>query len=454
LNVGEIFLRLGVKSENLDKLTKFKGDAHGAAGTAGDLASAIGKMDMKLKEAGDKIREFLGPLTIIRLQLLATVGTLTLLTEKASKVASELTKFTNLTGLSAQQLQLWQQAAAASGVSAEEVQGSIEGLRQAATDISLGKGNIAPWAMLGIDPRQDPFKVLEQLKDKLKTFPTAMGTKLAGDLGLGKDMINFLKESKSLMPADKSLILSDKEIKKLKEFNILYNRIWDNAKRTLQKFGVIAQPIAEFVLKAFDRMSKALMDGVRVVQWLGDRFKAIAPILGAIAIAIAAYFFPVTAGLMAVAMVLEDIASYARGDDSIIGRLIERYKDFHSVLLDITLALASIADIVTGGKFTEQISNWVTGKEDRYQKEKADKNRPEFSIAPNSPLGQIIQSPLGPQTSATLGQTPLNQTNNVNITVSGTGSPEEVANRLDKKIKEVKDTSARTMFQMPIEVSQ
>jgi cell division protein ZapA (FtsZ GTPase activity inhibitor) len=437
LNIGEIFLRLGVKGENLEKLGKFKTDAHGAAGAAGSLASAAGKIDQKLKEAGDRIREFLGPLTTIRLQMLATVGAMTLLTEKASKVAFELSKFTNLTGLSAQKLQEWQQAAAASNVSAEEMQTSIEGLRQASVDISLGKGNLAPWAMLGIDPRQDPFVILDQLQTKLKAFPAAMGTKLAGDLGLGGNMINFLKEAKNLQAVDKSLLLSDKEIARLKEFNILFNRIWDNAKRTMQQFGIIAQPIAEFVLKAFDRMSRAMMDGVRVVQWLGDRFKSLGPILGAIAVAVAAYFFPVTAALIATALVLEDIASYARGDDSIIGRLIERYKDFHAVLLDVTLALAAIADIVTGGAYTDQISAWVTGKEERYQQGEQQKNGPGFSISPGSPLGSAIQSP-------------LNQTNNVNITVSGAGSPEEVATRLDKKIRDVKDSSARTMFQLPL----
>ena len=446
MNVGDIFLRLGVKGENLEKLTKFKGDAHQAAGAANALAGAAGRIDTKLKEAGDRIREFLGPLTTIRLQIGATIAVLTALTERTSRVAFELSKFTNLTGLSAQQLQRWQQAAVASNVSAEEMQSTVESLRRASVDISLGKGNVAPWAMLGIDPRQNPFEVLDKLQTKLKTFPTALGTKLAGDIGLSENMINFLKETKDLGGVDTSLLLTDKDIARLKDFNILFNRIWDNAKRTMQHFGIIAQPIAEFVLKTFDRMSRAIMDGVRTVQWLADRFKTIGPILGAVAVAVAAYFFPITASLIAMALVLEDIASFARGDDSVIGSLIARYKDFHNVLMDITIALASIADIVTLGKFTEQIGDWVGGKEVRYlidkaqtAKEKKDQEPklPAFNLEPDSPLGRAI--PAG-----------LTQTNNVNITVSGTGNPEEVANRLDRKIKDVKDTASKTLFQLPL----
>jgi len=284
------------------------------------------------------------------------------------------------------------------------------------------------------------------LQTKLKTFPTALGAKLAGDIGLSENMINFLKETKDLGGVDTSLLLTDKDIARLKDFNILFNRIWDNAKRTMQHFGIIAQPIAEFVLKTFDRMSRAIMDGVRTVQWLADRFKTIGPILGAVAVAVAAYFFPITASLIAMALVLEDIASFARGDDSVIGSLIARYKDFHNVLMDITIALASIADIVTLGKFTEQIGDWVGGKEVRYlidkaqtAKEKKDQEPklPAFNLEPDSPLGRAI--PAG-----------LTQTNNVNITVSGTGNPEEVANRLDRKIKDVKDTASKTLFQLPL----
>lgn len=434
MKIADIFLKLGVRGENLAELPNFKKNAHAAANAASKLAGAAGKLDNKIKEAGDRIREFLGPVTTIRLQLLAAVGATTFLTERVSKMAFELDKFTKLTGLSAQKLQEWQQMATASNVSAEEMQATIENLNKTAVDISLGRGNIAPWAMLGIDPKQDPFIILDELQKKLKAFPTAIGTKLATDIGLGENMINFLKEAKSLAPADKSLLLSDKEINKLKEFNILFNRIWDNAKRTLQKFGVIAQPIAEFVLKAFDRMNKAFMDGIRAIQWLTDRFKSIGPIIGAIAVAVAAYFFPVTAALIATAALLEDIASYARGDDSIIGRLIERYKDLKNVIMDVVTALATLADMVTFGAFSKELGD-VVGKIADWTSKKEETPKSGFSPIPSFP---------------TSGNAGMTQTNNVNITVSGAGSPEDVANRLERKIRGIKDNNARAMFQMPI----
>jgi len=431
MKIADIFLKLGVKSDKIGDIPKFEEATNKAASAAGKLAGAAGKVDGHLREAGDRIREFLGPLTTMRLQILAAVGATTLLTREISKVAFELDKFSKLTGLSTQALQRWQQMAAASGVSAEEMQSSIANLKREAVEISFGRGNIAPWAMLGIDPRQDPFDILDQLQKKLKLFPSAIGAKLAADVGLSENMINFLKEARSLEPTNKSLLLSDDEIKKLKEFNLLYNRIWDNAKRTFQKFGLVVQPIAEFVLKTFDRMNMAISDGVRGIQWLGDRFKSIGPILGGIAIAVAAYFFPVTAALIAISLLLEDIASFARGDDSIIGRIIERYSDLKNVLKDVVVLLATVADLVTFGKFSEQIGNVMDKAMDWIGSDATPKS-------------------FKPTTSTRTTTATTNQTNNVNINVNGAGNPDDVAKRIEKRFREFNDNAAKTMFQMPI----
>jgi len=316
MTLGELALKVVLKTQGLSALGNIKKDVDSTAKDIKpkieNLGSAWGKLGESFQKIGKKSSEFFKGIkskgsdlkdlaTDIRkshLMILATASALVGIVKKASDVAASLTKFHNLTGLSTKNLQALQQQAAGSGVSPEEVTSSIQSLQQASQDIALGKGNIAPWAVLGIDPRQDPFKVINDLQRVVNNFSPARFTSLARELNLSEDMINFIKEAKSLGSSDQSLLLSDKEIKKLKEFNILFNKAWDNSKRSIQKLAVSLKPLAESLVFAWHRFNLTIITVSQSLSYLAEQFGFIFKIITAIGALILVAFFPLTAALV------------------------------------------------------------------------------------------------------------------------------------------------------------
>jgi len=106
--------------------------------------------------------------------------------------------FRRQTGLSVQELQKWQSAASLSniGMEAEQVTQSIQALQQNMIQITrFGSGNMRPFAILGIDPRNSPFEVLEQLRQKAKNYDPAIFATLIKEMGLDPQFVNVLKLS-------------------------------------------------------------------------------------------------------------------------------------------------------------------------------------------------------------------------------------------------------------------
>jgi hypothetical protein len=247
-------------------------------------------------------------------------------------------------------------------VSGAELQTTIEHIQRSGAEISLGRGNIAPWALLGIDPRQDPFDVLNTLQARLQGMSPAMGTMLAGDLGLSPTIVSFLKEMKSLPKANSELILTDAEIKRLKAFNVEFNRVWTVGKRSLQKLGEVMLPIASTAVWMVDRMAAALRTATRGASELTEVFKAGAPILAAIGVVLAAAFFPVTTAIVGLLLLFEDLMTWSKGGNSLTGDLFGPFekwrgtlKDIKEYIDDIKKGVMSLIDVPAG-----KIAEWFT----------------------------------------------------------------------------------------------
>jgi hypothetical protein len=435
ITLGEAFITLGVKPENLEAISGFLSKVGNTSTALGQYEGKTVRAEKATKSLMQRFRDEIGSLNMIRLQFLAISTAIVTLAEKAGKVAFELSKFSVLTGLSAEKLEVWQQQAAQVGISADEMASSIESLQKASVEWSMGEGNPA-WAFLGIDPRQDPFAVLDQLKDKFKEFNPAWANKLGADLGLSKDMIYFLKEAKNLKPSDKSFLLSDKEISKLKEFHLFFNRIWDNSKRMLQKFGLVVMPIAEFILNAVDRLSHAFLDLGMGLNRLITNFQALAPILTIIFATLGVALFPVTALIIGLALAFEDVMTYLRGGDSITGRLIAEFSDLNNLIKDTLSLLAGLADTITGGMFSGEIGAWF---------DKAIKWADDAKGA-GKLFGPADEAAAGV---ATGGMSKVDQTNNININISGAKNPKEIVREAQEKInKSIVDS----FYQLPMGV--
>jgi hypothetical protein len=411
MEIGQIFLRLGVKADGQENVGKFETGVKAATTAAhamadgvqrvgfilekiankmgalaeGDLSTfnaalhktgenekgvtentdklhvAAGKAHGSVKSLKDRFSEIITPVNLARLEIIGAITAITGLVKKASDVAFELTKFHNVTGLSTQTLQEWQQQAALSGVAGGELAGTIESLQRAGAEASL-RGLSGPWVLLGIDPKQDPFVVLNQLKTRLTEFPAAMGTMLARDVGLTDSMISFLKEAKNLPATDKSLILSPGEIDRLKHYNILFNKTWDAAKRTLQHFGEILLPVATRIIWGLDRMNHAFEIAIHGTGYFADHLKKMGPVLTAVGLVVAAAFFPITTAVVGLMLLFEDMMTWSKGGKSLTGAIIGPFENWKGTLVTVDNALKSIKDTLTwlSNASLEKLANWFT----------------------------------------------------------------------------------------------
>jgi hypothetical protein len=148
------------------------------------------------------------------------------------------------------------------------------------------------------------------------------------DMGLSEEMISFLRLRASIKPADQGLILSPEEIGELKEFSIEFKATWAAFQRALTKLGAMILPITKPFMEFARRLARI---GTEIIGWMTaieSRKTIILSIIGVIGTALAAAFFPATvtilgivAALGAVLLVIDDIATFLRGGDSVTGRV-------------------------------------------------------------------------------------------------------------------------------------
>lgn len=370
MDVGEMFVRLGVKPGDLSGLDQVNAKVRQSLAESvggfekttsglylpGGPATADPKVRTEVeKTTSAKVKDtsatntmakahqgliktlsgVVNPLNMLRVKMLAVFGAMTYATDQAGKYSAALTRFQLVTGLSMQGLQALQQQFALSGVSAEETTGAVEGLQRAAAEIKLGGGNLAPWAILGIDPRSDPFTTLRKIQERMKAIPTEYSTAALRQLGLTNGVIAALHEMASIPPPNADFLLSDKEIKRLKEFNVYWNRVWDEGHRGLMKIGYAVLPVVDWIVYGIHRISLAV---TRLVNFFGGIANGLREVkvfaAGALAILFAMFagpLLPITLLILA----LEDLSSYLHGDKSVIGDAIAYFSDWRNVIEDV-----------------------------------------------------------------------------------------------------------------------
>lgn len=284
MNIGQLFVTLGIKGQGLGTL---KDVASKIAGLPADAAAAIAGM------AGISLE-------------------LSKMAQEAMHTAVAFQAFTNQTGLSWQQLQRWQIVAEQANVSTDAVATSISGLERNLAEIRLGRGNIAPFQMLGIDPRQDAFGVLEQLRKRIKGLNPATATNMITQMGLSPDMMNVLR-------------LTDQQ------FTTFSNHVHGLTERQEQDFLKAKLSIVELGQSFRYAMFGILSDFTEAIE-KAKQFKGVLIALGAIAAVVAIYFFPITSAMAALLLVLDDLAVYFTGGKSLTGLGVEGFKKFSKEL--------------------------------------------------------------------------------------------------------------------------
>lgn len=321
MRIGELFISLGFQIQGQKDFDDAERGLTRAAVNAGKLTIAVNAVNWAM---------------------LAMV-------DSAMKVAVSLRLFEQTTGGSTDDLQQWGQAAKVAGISAESLKTAVMSLNDARNAFAMGEPqNVGAWSVLGIDPREDPFKVLEHLRARLGEFKDKnLMRGLLGKVGM-EGIMPVLQ-----MPADefkafrKNLVVSPTEIDRL----VRLNREWQKLQIALAAAkNQLAAALAPS-LERFAKILKWVVEGiVSFTEWLNSSSDG----------AIAARF---TLGLLAVALlgIGAGLASITAG----MGLLVASFRLLSPTLIAVGAAAAPFLALLTaviGGivLFHEMMDDLVT----------------------------------------------------------------------------------------------
>ena len=183
-----------------------------------------------------------------------------------SQVSYETLKLSRNLGVSTDSLQRFGNLAVAQGVKLSDFQSAISSLRKMSADIMLGRGDISPFAILGINPHQDPEKILIQLQQRLKQLPEAVGTAFASDLGLSPDMINFVRRTDFGRLARQPK-LSASELKTLEDMRSSALEFLNLLTVLGQKALAFLSPVVKLVLVPINNLLRNITSNTMRLRW-------------------------------------------------------------------------------------------------------------------------------------------------------------------------------------------
>lgn len=243
MKIGELFVQLGFKGDN----SKLK-----------DFISGMGELNMS---------------SVLATLGVGAVGTaFVTLAEKAAKAGQELRNYQLQTGQSAKDMQQWSMVAEQMGVDAGTAEASFRALQKAITQVKFGQGNIAPFQMLGVDPRNKPMKeVMADIHDAIKRLDPATASMILQMMGVDESMLNVLQASDELYASiEKQLYVTDQQIKSLAQLNRSYIE-YGQTIRTIARMGIgtIAPFLDPSVMRKASPLFPSLFNPANILPGMG-----------------------------------------------------------------------------------------------------------------------------------------------------------------------------------------
>ena len=238
--IGELFAKLGFKIEGAEDLKKVEESLKRTTMTATKLA--IG---------GD-----------------ALMAAFIAMMNSALSSSTAFAKFALATGRSTDQLKQWQYTAALANVSAQALTDAVKSIQMAGVRVSATGEGYGAWALLGIDPRQNPFVILKQLQTELNSLNAqrvAAARYIVTQAGLSEDIFQMLRR-----PANAALpgryILTGADQAALQALNTEWQRMWFLIGSVKDRFSADFAPAARTVVIWLERAVNLLS---KFVDWLG-----------------------------------------------------------------------------------------------------------------------------------------------------------------------------------------
>ncbi len=256
------------------------------------------------------------------------------LMSSSAKSGTNLLNFASITGLSAKNLQQWQYAARQAGISSDSLQGSVESVQKAITNMRLhnqapaGFGIFADKVRLDNKRIDDTFYMLEKMQEFSQKVRPDLAANILGSMGLSSDVIAGM--TRNVFNEDvfkKAPIFNDKTVGRLNKVDAA----WGNLGHQIQM--TIGQLSADH--------------GLGVIQELGKTAKEVAGLINGLAkfadqIKFFEYFRDSLQGITLLLKTMGDVL-----EPLFKGEFLKFFKNYYGGLIDGVLG----AGITVGEKF-------------------------------------------------------------------------------------------------------
>ncbi len=217
-------------------------------------------------------------------------------------------------------------------LTADAMMSSVQALQSNLSAIKYGQGNIAPFQMLGISPvGKDAIQVIEELRGAIQGISDMDAVNLIQQMGLSPDMISLLRlsstEMQRLNAAAQQFMLTDAQRQSLNQFALELRLVHMEMSYLKDKAIIAMAPHLIKLLNNFAKILELLFEYRKVLMWLGvggvGAIMAMNRSVRILGITINATFGKWLAALTAIYLILEDIAVWNAGGQSLIGDLYE-----------------------------------------------------------------------------------------------------------------------------------
>lgn len=450
MKIGELFIALGFKVQGRQDFDDAQKGLKRAAIDATKLTVAV---------------------NAVNLALLALMNT-------GLRFAVGMKNFTLQTGLSSQALQEWQHRAAVSDVTAGELAKTVEELQDVRASFALGEPkDVGVWSLLGVDPRQDPFAVLDALRAKLLAIEdVGVARNLAARVGISANVFQMLRASND----EFSKWRKQFEVTKAQEADLIrLNRAWQNLRYELTAIRVqiaaALAPMFELLVRVVSWATKKIAEFNAWLNSSAEVAELFRFFLGAIAVAFllfGAASAVAAAGLAALSAVMVLLSPAVVALLPLIGELAVFLGLLVGFIVAVVLAVDDMVASFMGGKaITRDIGEWLAGFElvakaiekiwalwdgfmkaraagqrgfERFFGQFADDDR-SFRIANEQNRGARWAVPSAQRPGGAGGS--WTQENNIEIKVDGARSPEVTGRAVGRSVRDEINNAA---YQAPV----
>lgn len=236
MKIAELFVALGFKVEGGDTLQK---------------------VDQGMNRANVSALGLLAAVTAVNAAFYVMMN-------RAVNAAVGLDRFDRSSNVSTERLQKMQYGAARVNVAAGAIADGIKLVEKTRAEISLGNVDAtSPWFLLGIDPRQDPIKVLEQFRQALAGMDPALQRSMATRAGFSDDMLYLFQQKEQFG----SIFVTQDEIDKLARLGGVWKGFLFNVSVASTKF---AASFADGLQRVFMHLDRVVLLFAKFTQWLNS----------------------------------------------------------------------------------------------------------------------------------------------------------------------------------------